>query len=258
LQGPDKIVDLEILIPSSEKEYLTQKGPILDLRARDGKGQQFNVEVQLRAGVDDYKKRTLFYIAKFYCDQLQKGQGYNSLKRTISISILDFNLFPNTEELHSKFVMWDCQQEFALCDDLELHYLELKKFSPNKPEQLRTRFEKWLYLLKFADLYDTNELPIILAEEEGMTMAIDSMRKAYARDEVRELIAAQEKAERDEISRLEYARSQGLKEGLEQGLEKGREEERKRTEQERAKAARAEAELARVKEELEALRRRQE
>ena len=91
-----------------------------------------------------------------------------------------------------------------------------------------------------------------------MTMAIDSMRKAYARDEVRELIAAQEKAERDEISRLEYARSQGLKEGLEQGLEKGREEERKRTEQERAKAARAEAELARVKEELEALRRRQE
>lgn len=240
------------------KSTLRKKGRSWTSGLGTAKGQLFNVEVQLRAGVDDYKKRTLFYIAKFYCEQLQKGQSYSSLKRTVSISILDFNLFPNTEELHSKFVMWDRQQDFALCDDLELHYLELKKFSPNKPEQLRTRFEKWLYLLKFADLYDTNELPTILAEEEGMTMAIDSMRKAYARDEIRELIFAQEKAERDEISRLEYAKIQGREEGREEGRKEGREEERKRTEQEKARAARAEAELASVKAELEALRRRQE
>lgn len=89
-------------------------------------------------------------------------------------------------------------------------------------------------------------------------MAIDSMRKAYARDEIRELIFAQEKAERDELSRLEYAKIQGREEGREEGRKEGREEERKRTEQEKARAARAEAELASVKAELEALRRRQE
>ncbi len=40
------------------------------------------------------------------------------------------------------------------------------------------------------------------------------MGMAYARDEVRELIEAREKAERDEISRLHHARQEGLQEGL--------------------------------------------
>lgn len=45
-------------------------------------------------------------------------------------------------------------------------------------------------------------------------MAVDSMRKAYARDEVREMIEAREKAERDEVSRLHNARQEGRQEGL--------------------------------------------
>lgn len=45
-------------------------------------------------------------------------------------------------------------------------------------------------------------------------MAVDSMRRAYARDEVREMIEAREKAERDEVSRLNNARQEGRQEGL--------------------------------------------
>ena len=37
---------------------------------------------------------------------------------------------------------------------------------------------------------------------------------AYVRDEIRELIEAREKAERDEISRLHHARKEGLQEGF--------------------------------------------
>jgi predicted transposase/invertase (TIGR01784 family) len=44
-------------------------------------------------------------------------------------------------------------------------------------------------------------------------MAVESMRKAYARDEVRELIEAREKAERDQISRLKQAHREGHREG---------------------------------------------
>jgi len=40
-------------------------------------------------------------------------------------------------------------------------------------------------------------------------MAIDAMRKAYAKDEIRAVIEAQEKAKRDEISRLPFAERKG-------------------------------------------------
>ena len=58
-------------------------------------------------------------------------------------------------------------------------------------------------------------------------MAIDRMRKAYAQDEIRAVIEAQEKAKRDEISRLSFAERKGRKEGREEGLEAGREEAQK-------------------------------
>ena len=52
-------------------------------------------------------------------------------------------------------------------------------------------------------------------------MALESMRRAYAKDAVRELIEAREKAERDEISRIQQAKREGLTEGLSQGLSQG-------------------------------------
>jgi predicted transposase/invertase (TIGR01784 family) len=117
-----------------------------------------------------------------------------------------------------------------LSDILELHYIELRKFRPRKPQQLRTRFERWLYLLKFSDNYAGGEaaLPDNLMEEEGIAMAIDSMRKAYARDEVREMILAREKAERDWISRLEHAEKKGREKGRAEGREEGGEERARR------------------------------
>jgi predicted transposase/invertase (TIGR01784 family) len=78
--------------------------------------------------------------------------------------------------------------------------------------------------LKFSDLYYNRELPKSLKEEEGIEMAIDAMRKAYAQDEIRAVIEAHEKAKRDAISRISFAERKGRAEGLKEGLKEGREE----------------------------------
>ena len=200
LSGGDKIVKVEILSPSPEKFYFDDKGPVLDLKAKDEKGTHYNVEVQLRASALDYVKRSLYYTTRLYSDQLKTGHEYHLLARSVSISILDFVLFPESDRLHSTFTLWDRGQEFQLTDDLELHYIELPKFTPDKPRSVQTRFEKWLYVLKFSDLYHTRELPENIKDEEGIQMAIDSMRKAYARDDIRAYIEAQEKGDRDRAS----------------------------------------------------------
>ena len=48
-------------------------------------------------------------------------------------------------------------------------------------------------------------------------MALESMRKAQASDEVRELIEMRLKAQHDEATRLYYARQEGRQEGLQEG-----------------------------------------
>lgn len=78
-------------------------------------------------------------------------------------------------------------------------------------------------MLKFGGLYETGSaaVPDILEQEEGITMALESMRKARASDEVRELIEARLKAGHDLATQVEAAENRGLERGIEQGIERG-------------------------------------
>jgi hypothetical protein len=86
-------------------------------------------------------------------------------------------LFPDKEPFHSRFCFYDEARQLQLTDVLEMHYLELPKFELQEPP---TSFETWLYTLKYSDVYldSGNPMPKFMQEEEGVVMAIDSMRKA--------------------------------------------------------------------------------
>jgi len=198
LSGPERIADLEILNPYLDKEHVLDRGVVLDVKARDGRGHLYNIEVQV-AGHRAYKERALYYLARLFTGQLEPGDSYTRLQRTIGISLCDFHLFPEQEALHSTFRLYDPQHERQLTDILELHFIELTKFQRDKPRDLRTPFEKWLHALKFGELYQegTEPIPEVLAEEEGLEMALESMRQACASDRVRELIELRRKAAHD-------------------------------------------------------------
>ena len=83
-----EIRDLELLNPFNSKEAFDDKLSILDIKARDQTGRQFNVEMQMLA-FRYYDKRILYYAAKLHQQQLHEGEDYLTLKPTISISFLD-------------------------------------------------------------------------------------------------------------------------------------------------------------------------
>lgn len=209
LRGTDRIRAVTVLNPNVDSEYVGQRGAILDVRARDETGRQYNVEVQVRPQ-SHYVKRSLYYATRLYGQQVVRGTTFDHLMRTVAISILDFDLFPGVEKLHSVFRMKEREDNRELSDDLELHYIELRKFSPSKPEALRTPFEKWLYVLKFADVFELGiePLPESLREEEGIAMALDEMKKAYSEDRVRELIEIRERAALDVATQLAEGRKE--------------------------------------------------
>jgi predicted transposase/invertase (TIGR01784 family) len=211
LEGQQRIVEVVLLNPSMPRIFAGDKQAILDVRARDEAGIHYNVEVQLRAQ-KHYVQRSFFYGAKLYVDQLPAGLSYATLCKTIGISILDFKLFPKCPALHTHFRMTDTKQDLFLPDLFELHYLELPKLELTEPT---TPFETWLYTLKHSDEFADGErvLPKFMQTEEGIIMAIESMRKAYAQDDVRNLMLAQEMYEHDVASRLEDAKLEGKLEG---------------------------------------------
>src|SRR5437660_11890725 len=98
------IQDIELLNPFNPKETLDDKLSILDIKARDQSGRQFNVEMQI---IDrgHYAKRILYYWAKLHQQQLREGEEYGTLKPTVSISFLNYLLFPQTSDYHLRFLL---------------------------------------------------------------------------------------------------------------------------------------------------------
>src|SRR5437899_12686107 len=88
-----RVVELELLNPFNDKDYLDDKLSILDIKARDQSGRQFNIEMQLLAN-PYFRQRVPYYWARLHQSQLQEGQDYSALRPTLSICFVNTPLFP--------------------------------------------------------------------------------------------------------------------------------------------------------------------
>ena len=110
---PERRVDsVVILNPITEPVVLDEKLSILDIKARDQSGRQFNVEMQMAAH-PGLRGRFLYYWAKLYGSQLQSGEEYETLEPVVSICFLDGLLFPETDEFHLPFRLWEPQAQLT-------------------------------------------------------------------------------------------------------------------------------------------------
>ena len=147
------IRDIELVNPFNAKEALDDKLSILDIKARDETGRQFNIEMQMLA-FPHYAKRILYYACKLHQQQLHEGQDYLELKPTVSISFLNHVWFPQLPDYHLCFRLLERTHHFALTDDLEFHILELPKFTKSAGA-LTSGLDIWLYFLRHAEMMDT-------------------------------------------------------------------------------------------------------
>ena len=58
---------------------------------------EIDVEIQLMV-FKAWTSRTLFYVSKMVTEQIEEGEDYSEIKKCVSISILEFKLFDDTEE----------------------------------------------------------------------------------------------------------------------------------------------------------------
>jgi predicted transposase/invertase (TIGR01784 family) len=213
---PDqRLVALEILNPFNDKETEDAKVSILDIKARDERGRQYNVEMQMVA-LALYPQRVLYYWAVLHAQQLREGSAYAKLQATISINFVNSVLYPQVPDHHQVFQLRSSRHpELIFSPQLSIHVVELPKFR-RTAEELNDPLDVWCYFLVHGAHLDTDDLPAAL-RTLPVRRAMEVLQMLTQSELERERYQARLKFQRDQASYLEE-----LKDAREEGLEAGR------------------------------------
>ena len=108
VSAEDQVADITLLNPYNVKNFLSEKGSILDVKAKGLDGTYFNIEIQI-TDEGDYDKRALYYWAKLYTEQLEISAQYSSLCKVIGIHILNFFSIPKSQSYLNKFQITEAE-----------------------------------------------------------------------------------------------------------------------------------------------------
>lgn len=131
-----KKIDLD-LNPNLERDYYDDKLGILDVRARDAKGTNINIEMQNTTS-NMLPQRILSYWSRLYNGDLKQGITYSSLNKTIAILIVNQNM-TNLKEMKKYHTKWHIREEeytnVIFTDYFELHVIELQKYIETRTKE---------------------------------------------------------------------------------------------------------------------------
>ena len=216
----NEIEVIEILSPEMISPFPEGKRTFLDFKARDKKGTIYQIELQVSKELS-YVKRSLYYATSLVSHSLKSGDSYLKIPQVIQINILDFVLFENSDQFVSSYQLREKESRNILTEDFQMIYLELPKFRKNRFEELSSKEDYWIYLLKNSSN---------LTEEEKMQVMnkLPDIKKSlyvlelYASDPEKRRIA-EDRLRNDENYAYELAAhyEDGEAKGIEKGIQKG-------------------------------------
>jgi predicted transposase/invertase (TIGR01784 family) len=222
----DQVAEVTLLNPYNPKNFKSDKLSILDIKAKGVDGKRFNIEIQITDEAD-YDKRALYYWAKLYTEQLQVSEDYGSLSKAIGIHILNFTSIPEVTAYHNVFDIREQKSGLLYFKDLELHTIELKKFSGDSKEGLsgmlakvKTGLDKWMAFLTRHELLDRMNLPKEL-DDTRLKKALAVLEVMNFSPEEREAYEGHLKWLRIEANTIKKYENKARKEGREEGRKEG-------------------------------------
>ncbi len=214
-----EITDLTYLKNEHLGSSEVDRKAIFDLYCENERGEKFIVELQ-KTKQNFFKDRSLYYATFPIQEQAERGDWNYQLKAVYTVAILDF-VFDQDKHEPEKYrydvKLTDTDTQRVFYDKLTFIYLEMPKFNKTA-EQLASRFEKWLYLLR--NLNRLERIPEQLREKV--------FEQAFETAEIARFNPAQRldyedslKYYRDLKNSLDTAFDDGREEGLAKGEEIG-------------------------------------
>ena len=198
------ITAVEIKNTDLNKDYIEDKFSRLDVKATTSNDEVINIEIQLK---NEYNmiKRSLYYWSKLYSEQLNEGEDYSILKRTICINILNFK-YLKTRKFHSAYRLKEIYRNEELTDVAEIHFIEIPKLEDCYDE--KDMLVPWIEFLKDPESEKVRNLEMSIEE---IRQAKDELIKMSNDDTQRELYEMRAKTLKDKVSALNEAERKGAK-----------------------------------------------
>lgn len=213
---PEDIKETHILNPYLGKVHEEDKLGILDVHILMNNNTEIDTEIQL-SEMRIWANRSLFYASKMYTDQIEQGQKYDVLKKCVSISILDFELFKDQEEFYSSFHIREDKKNFLYTDKMEFHVIELPKLPKERKEE-SSDVELWA---KFINSEREEEFDMLAKQNPYIESAYKKLQVISQDKEKRLEYEAREKAIRDYNQCMYEAEQRGIEIGEQRGIEAG-------------------------------------
>lgn len=205
---PEEIRETRILNPFLSKVHAEDKLGILDVHILMNDDTEIDTEIQL-AELKIWADRALFYLAKMYINQIEQGQDYHVLKKCVSISILDFTLFPEEDAFYSRFHIREDTRHTLYTDKMEFHVIEL----PKLPDQLDEDADHCLLWAKFINAEKKEDFDMIAKKDPYIDSAYQHLQVISQDKQKRLEYEAREKAIRDHNQFILEAEQRGVRRG---------------------------------------------
>jgi len=173
----EPLVWVDILNPYNDKEFLSDKLSIVDVKARDSQDRLYQIEIQLTSYAH-LPSRIIYNWADIYSQQLKSGQEYHELRPTYSIWLLAENLLVDDNAYVHHYKMRD-EQGQTLTPHGGIWLLELKKFNAN---QVETEDQRWLKFFKDGERLNDEALPDWMITQE-MKQAMSTLSTFSEKDQ---------------------------------------------------------------------------
>ncbi|HNW12546.1 MAG TPA: Rpn family recombination-promoting nuclease/putative transposase [Candidatus Rifleibacterium sp.] len=187
---------------------------VYDLYCENEQGEKFIVEIQ-KSKQKFFKDRALYYSTFPIAEQGKAGDWDFELKAVYTVAILDFVFDEDrcdAEKYRYDVKLTDIETYKVFYDKLTFVYLEMPKFEKTL-EELETRFDKWLYVLK--NLERLHDIPEKLKDR--------IFRKLFAAAEIAKFTPEEARAYEDSLkvyrdlkNSIDTAREEGREEGIAQ------------------------------------------
>lgn len=201
----------DIVTSKIENPFLSKKGPddklgILDVRVLLNSSLEVDLEIQI-ASFKQWNNRSLFYLFKMFCDEIEAGnKNYKTdKKKFISISILDFILLNESKNFYSCFHLREDNSQMLFSDVIELHVIELPKI-----KKCNSSNNNLLLWAMFFNSTRREEFEMLAKKDDGLKTAYEKLDEISHDKEKRMAYLEREKALRDRNSLIEQGRDEIL------------------------------------------------
>ena len=225
-----KIAKVEVKNPELPRNLYDSKAGILDIKVEIDKNTICDVELQIQ-NENNIDKRSAFYMAKLLSDEIRKGEDYIQVKKTIVISIVNFDFYKRNSYHHIAHMRFDetkqedyvdlgyIEEDEIATKEFEMHYIELPKFI-RKNTEIKTEIEMWLWFIIGGE----EKVKMAKEKNEEIKKAIDLIDEMSMDPAEWEMYESRRLAIMDYNTGIHQAKLDGIEEGKKEGIEEGKKE----------------------------------